>query len=321
MATGHSVRALSREWIGLLLIFAGEALLAIGLRPGADFYFPLVWFGYILALDGMLARFRQPSIYQRAPRLFWLMIPVSALFWWIFELFDLGVHSWRYVNTAPYQGVTFIVLASVSFSTVLLAVWETATCVHMAIPRSLDRLRVFYREQSNESENQAERSANRTRLSRVMWASAGFGVVSILLPLLLPGYAFGMIWVSLFFLLDPLNFWMGRPSLIAEMAAGRYRTAMSFGLGTLICGFFWESWNYWAPMKWVYNVPFVSQFHLFEMPILGYSGYIPFGLELYAMANFALPTLARVLRIDLSGLGHKKEDDREPAAGELSIPA
>src|SRR5581483_6935770 len=28
---------------------------------------------------------------------------------------------------------------------------------------------------------------------------------------------------------------------------------------------------------------------LFEMPLLGYAGYIPFGLELYALTNFALP--------------------------------
>jgi hypothetical protein len=26
-------------------------------------------------------------------------------------------------------------------------------------------------------------------------------------------------------------------------------------------------------------VPFVQRFHIFEMPILGYAGYLPFGLE------------------------------------------
>ncbi len=31
--------------------------------------------------------------------------------------------------------------------------------------------------------------------------------------------------------------------------------------------------------KWIYEVPFVSRFKIFEMPVLGYAGYLPFGLE------------------------------------------
>jgi hypothetical protein len=34
--------------------------------------------------------------------------------------------------------------------------------------------------------------------------------------------------------------------------------------------------------KWVYDVPFVDWFKLFEMPILGYGGYLPFALEVFA---------------------------------------
>jgi len=54
----------------------------------------------------------------------------------------------------------------------------------------------------------------------------------------------------------------------------------------LMCGFFWEFWNYWAITKWYYNVPYVGFFKIFEMPILGYLGYLPFALELYAMYWF-----------------------------------
>ena len=31
--------------------------------------------------------------------------------------------------------------------------------------------------------------------------------------------------------------------------------------------------------KWEYAVPFVNRYRLFEMPALGYAGYLPFGLE------------------------------------------
>ena len=49
-------------------------------------------------------------------------------------------------------------------------------------------------------------------------------------------------------------------------------------VGALICGFFWEMWNYFSLARWTYTIPFVQRFHLFEMPILGYGGYLPFGL-------------------------------------------
>jgi hypothetical protein len=35
--------------------------------------------------------------------------------------------------------------------------------------------------------------------------------------------------------------------------------------------------------KWEYDIPFAERFHLFEMPILGYGGYLPFALETYAV--------------------------------------
>jgi hypothetical protein len=39
----------------------------------------------------------------------------------------------------------------------------------------------------------------------------------------------------------------------------------------------------------VYHVPFVQRFHIFEMPLLGYAGYLPFGLECLAVAEWILP--------------------------------
>ena len=322
MTSGYSFRAPAREWVGLILILSGETLLAVGMRPAADFYFPLVWFGYVLALDGVLDRLGEASIYKRSRSLFWLMIPVSAFFWWVFELFDVAVGSWGYVNTARYQGIGYVLLASISFSTVLLAVWETATCVRAALPARLDGLKTLTGSADRaQARDNSSRSPNRLHL--LMWGSLTLGIVSIVLPVLIPRYAFGLVWMSLFFLLDPVNYWIGRPSLLAQMARGQYRIALSFALGALVCGFFWESWNYWAPLKWVYHVPFVSQFHLFEMPVPGYSGYLPFGLELYAMANFILPPVARMLRIDPGPLPAASVEGTESALAEseVSIPA
>jgi hypothetical protein len=50
-----------------------------------------------------------------------------------------------------------------------------------------------------------------------------------------------------------------------------------------MCGFFWEMWNFYSYPKWMYYLPIADFLHIFEMPVLGYSGYIPFSIELFAL--------------------------------------
>jgi hypothetical protein len=53
-------------------------------------------------------------------------------------------------------------------------------------------------------------------------------------------------------------------------------------------------WNFYSWPKWVYHTPGAQFLHVFEMPLLGYLGYIPFALELFALKNFISPKLARL---------------------------
>ncbi len=36
-------------------------------------------------------------------------------------------------------------------------------------------------------------------------------------------------------------------------------------------------------MKWVYAVPWVHAFQIWEMPLIGFAGYLPFGVECAAV--------------------------------------
>ena len=56
------------------------------------------------------------------------------------------------------------------------------------------------------------------------------------------------------------------------------------------------------PAFWVYSIPYVNVHHLFEMPLLGYLGYLPFGVYCYAT------WLAYAY---LTGIDMKKADIRE----------
>ena len=77
---------------------------------------------------------------------------------------------------------------------------------------------------------------------------------------------------------------------------GDWRTIISLALGALLCGFFWEMWNYFSFPKWKYHTPGVNSFHLFpKWPLPGYLGYIPFSWELFALANFLRPRELRLV--------------------------
>ena len=64
-----------------------------------------------------------------------------------------------------------------------------------------------------------------------------------------------------------------------KQAMRRAGPVVAPALAALACGFFWEMWNYFSLAKWEYSVPLVHRFLIFEMPLLGYGGYLPFGLE------------------------------------------
>ena len=111
----------------------------------------------------------------------------------------------------------------------------------------------------------------------------GFAMLGLLL--VWPRYFYPLMWVSLVLILEPINVWLGKRSILTRLHHGDWRTVIALGTGALTCGFFWEMWNYLSYPKWIYHVPFADFWHLFEMPLLGYLGYLPFGLELYLLVH------------------------------------
>jgi hypothetical protein len=72
-------------------------------------------------------------------------------------------------------------------------------------------------------------------------------------------------------------------------------------LGGLLCGVVWEFWNYWAGAKWSYSIPFFNKWKIFEMPVLGFLGFLPFALECWVLYHLlrAIPRhmVSRTARI------------------------
>ena len=67
--------------------------------------------------------------------------------------------------------------------------------------------------------------------------------------------------------------------------------AFRYSVAALVCGLAWETWNFYAAAKWVYSVPYVHAFQIWEMPLLGFAGYLPFGLECAAVTAWICPDL------------------------------
>ncbi len=263
-------------WIGLLLIavFWPVNWFWPGLRTHLAF-FPL-WLGYALTLDALAYRRKGSSLLARSPRRYVGMFLLSAPVWWLFEAFNLRLQNWTYLGREFFDDLTYGVLATLAFSTVMPAVFGAAEW--LAGQSWLERFR------------RGPRIAPTRRVAATFFL---LGWVGLALMLLWPRYFFPLVWVAPYLITEAVNIWRGHRSLLEGTAQGDWRPVFAVALGTLFTGFFWEFWNVFSYPKWVYHVPFVQFWHIFEMPLLGYLGYLPFGLELFAFYHLVMGLLGR----------------------------
>ncbi len=80
-------------------------------------------------------------------------------------------------------------------------------------------------------------------------------------------------------IIEGYNYAKGHWCFTRDLEQGEAGNFISSVLSGLVCGLLWEMWNYWAISKWVYSVPSFERFKLFEMPILGYFGFVFFSLR------------------------------------------
>ena len=256
---------------GLALIVVAWSISWAQFQPLAQFYFFPIWLGYILAVDGLVAARRGTSLLRQGVLPFAGLFAMSLVFWWGFEGLNAPVQNWHYRGADGYSRLGFFLSASLSFSTVVPAVLETATLVASFVGPS--RYLNFARPPV---------PARRLR------AIIALGVAALIAPWIWPHYAYPLLWVSGLLLVEPANWLLGRPSIMRQLAAGKLTLLWTLFAAGIICGFFWEMWNFYSMPKWYYVLPGIDAPRVFEMPLPGYLGYLPFALELYAMYNLML---------------------------------
>jgi len=258
-------------WIGLCLIMVAWPLnwLLPGLRT-LFLFFPL-WLGYILIVDALTLQRKGTSLLTRSGWRYLGLFLVSAPAWWLFEVLNVRVQNWLYIGSEHLTSFQFGLTATINFSTVIPAIFGTAELI------STTQLI------QNMKPGLVIRPDRRTTL---IFFAAGWGMLALLL--FWPTYFFPFMWLSVYFILEPINIWLGNRHLAEGTQGGNWRMVISLWLGALLTGLFWEMWNYYAYPKWVYTVPGVGFLHVFEMPLLGYGGYLPFALEIYALYHLVV---------------------------------
>lgn len=251
---------------GVLLIAFWWPVAWLQLRPLSDYYFFPLWFGFILLLDSVVELRRGSSLLTRSAGKFTLLFVGSIPFWWIFEVMNRYLGNWHYHTPVNYAPLAYVLLASIAFSTVMPAVLEmTDLLASFGVGERLPALP----------------SWNPSRAAIIALHLLGWSMVIAVLAW--PHYAFPLAWLSVFFIVEPVNLLVGQRSIASFVRDGNWAALWNIMLATVVTGFFWEMWNYFSLPKWTYSVPFVGSAHLFEMPLLGYTGYLPFGLEIFAI--------------------------------------
>jgi hypothetical protein len=253
--------------LAAIAVFIHAALCMLQERePFYTWFYCFAWWSYIICLEAFLHHRGGRSDLFEAPRRFFMLLPLSVCVWLVFEAFNFRLQNWHYLNVPAGTVVRWAGYAS-SFATVLPGIFTTTRLLeHLGIP-----VRV-----------QGSRFRSHGWL---LWPMVALGMACLILPLVWPRYFFPLIWGAFVFLLEPVNYRLGAPSLLREWESGSLRKFCLLLLAGMWCGFLWELFNFWAGSKWIYTVPYVGSLKVFEMPILGFLGFPPFAVECYVMTN------------------------------------
>lgn len=260
-------------WLGLLWLLASWLIAwnrFAWVEAWQAYTFTPIWLGYIVLVNGLCYRRSGRSLLTDRPRLLLLLFPASSLFWWFFEFLNRFTQNWAYQGTGTPDGLSYLLAGSLPFATVLPAVLSTRDYL-ASFPQLYAGLEDGWRP---------------PRLG--VGAAAGLLLIAALCLLalpLLPMLLYPMVWLAPLIGVIALQALFGEPTALDPVFAGDWRPLWLAALAALVCGFFWEFWNWHSVARWEYHVPYVDRFHLFEMPLLGYAGYLPFGLQCVAAAT------------------------------------
>jgi hypothetical protein len=112
-------------YLGILLIVVFWYLNWTLPGPRTHWGFFPQWLGYCLVVDALVLRRKGTSLLTRNPLAYVCLFLISAPAWWLFELLNLRVGNWEYLGRNIFGQGEYPLFTSLSFSTVIPAVFGT----------------------------------------------------------------------------------------------------------------------------------------------------------------------------------------------------
>lgn len=236
--------------------------------------FTPLWWGFIFFLDGIVyQRNNGASMFSKKPLTLFLSAIVSIVGWVYFEYYDYFVLSnWYYPNAdkMPWSKTVLTIEFLITYSVITPVFFQWFNLL-----QTFPKLNARYQNGPKMMLN-----GNYTLI---------IGSILIAAMVYWPYELFWAVWIGPFAVISGilirLNIW----NPFTDIAKGNWTAGVLIGVSSVITGIFWEMWNYGSnvnaalpatnPNYWVYDIPYVNVIHIFsEMPLLGYFGYIPFGV-------------------------------------------
>ena len=240
-------------------------------------FLPLFW-GFTLMLDGWVyIRANRNSLISRSPREL-IGIGVAATGgWMLFDYLNFFVdENWFYPKGDLIPDDEFTVYAIVGSSGLMMPIFQLYNLLNttkfrhrfdkgpkLSLPKSI-------------------------RIILLILALSGMFSIGFF-----PNGMFGVLWVSPLIIISVVLANMGIWTPFTPIKEGNWSPLLTYALTYVIYGFSLECWNYFSsthdssdpsnnitftPAYWVYSLPYVNVLHVFEMPLLGFLGYTPFGI-------------------------------------------
>jgi hypothetical protein len=251
--------------LGIGIVLVSETLLFAGNVWVKTYFTALVWTGYIIFVDAIVAARTGSSPLTARRGEFLLLLPISVVSWYVFEGMNLLLRNWSYVNLPAGTAARWLGYLW-AYATITPAIFVTAELLDS----------IF-----------GNRFRNRRPLVIGRRTEAAFffvGFLLVVVVLVFPSpWLCPLPWIGVLLWFEGMNDRLGIGSFGASFRRGDYGLFVSLLVSGAVCGILWESWNFWALAKWHYTVPYLPGVKLFEMPVLGYLGFPPFALECFLM--------------------------------------
>ncbi len=256
-------------YIGIFILIGSALLLALQVSFFKTWFFSFAWWSFILLMDSLNYRKSGASLLSESPRNFLFTAFISVFVWLIFELFNLRLKNWSYHNLPESVALRWLGYF-IAFATVIPAMREIALFMEGLFKKS--KLALF-------------RLRATPLLLRIFFIS---GIIFFLLFIVWPRLFFPFAWLCFIFLLEPINIRLGNDSLWKDVEKRDWTRFWSWVSAGLAAGFLWEFWNFWAASRWEYTLPYLNFWRIFQMPVFGYTGFLPFALEIFAIYQILL---------------------------------